>query len=106
MAYLELNNIEPSVIVLSETWQNDSSVYSRIKGFNSFFSSNERNKSSDVAIFIKECITVEKEYSDKSLRFDNLTIDMGIEKDKVSVTALYNSPSNETENFLIDLELL
>ena len=104
MAYLELNNIDPSVIVLSETWQNDSSVYSRIKGFNNFFSSNERNKSSGVAIFIKECFTVEKEYSDKSLCFDNLTIDMGIEKEKFSVTALYNSPSNETEKFLMDFE--
>ena len=29
---------------------------------------------------------------------------MGIEKEKFSVTALYNSPSNETEKFLMDFE--
>ena len=58
--YLQAFHYSSALIILTETWRNDTSEFNEIKGYKSFFKSTFKNKASGVAIFVKYELNPEK----------------------------------------------
>ena len=104
LEYLRTFEIEPSVIILTETWHNDSTEFFGIEGYQGFFETNKLNKASGVAIFVRNSVVVLNHSTNKNLCFDNITVKLKNEKNVFQVSAIYNSPKNKHELFLDDFE--
>ena len=104
LEYLRTFEIEPSVIVLTETWHNDSTEFHGIEGYQGFFETNKLNKASGVAIFVRNSVVVLNHSTNKNVCFDNITVKLKSEKNVFQVSAIYNSPKNKHELFLDDFE--
>ena len=82
--YLATWNFCPSVIVLSKTLQNDSTEICNFTGYKGFFSSNGKNRSSVVAIFVCNSLNVIDEQCISNFYFDNLSLSLQVTSQSLS----------------------
>ena len=94
------------IIVLSETHQILSINNFKIPGYNTYYNNGDINKNDGVLIFVKAHLNVNIE----NIKLNNSCVTvskLNIEYNNISygITALYRSPSTETQNFIEDIDL-
>ena len=101
----ELLQPESDIIVFSESW-----TYSfneglfKIAGFRGFFRSNDGYRAGGVAVFVRQNITATRARDYRVNNCDALTVDLSMGRTRLSVTAVYRSPSESVSDFLTFIE--
>lgn len=95
----QLMDVEADVVVLTETWLFAAQeCLFKLKGFKSFFKSNEKYRSGGVAIFVKDTIPSFEIRITEKVECDCCIVELLIEGNRFQVAGIYRSPSRDVSN--------
>ncbi|KAG8329736.1 hypothetical protein J6590_080463 [Homalodisca vitripennis] len=99
MLILSSYNQKFDIIVLTETWMDESSVFERMHGYDILVNKKRRNQNDGVIVYVRENLNVSSE--EVSLHgATSIKIDVVTGSGRHSILAVYRSPSPD-----LDLEL-
>jgi len=94
---------EFDVIVLTETWMNESSANVCMDGYEVVINKESKNQNDGVIVFVKKCFAVCSEevsmYGDTCVK-----VDIAFGRERLSLLSVYRSPSSDLSLFIDDLE--
>ena len=100
-SYLSCLQKRPSVLVVSETWLDSSSLHYCLPSFKSFHTIRQRSRGGGVSIFVDETMNVEllDSISFTSEWVELCSVGIGLKNEKINIIGVYRPPSSNLRQF-------